>query len=118
MLHRGIRSGQGQLDEAAHFFQFFFLNPLERIEVFYFAGNSAVERGSIELGDWPNAADTGYEVFPTLVRANTQRADQPNSRHHYPASHSSPAPVRVSGFVPANPEVNKSSGFVPANPEL
>src|SRR5258708_13213389 len=98
MFHRGIRSGQGQLDEAAHFFQFFFLNPLERIEVFYFAGNSAVDRGSIELGAWPNAPDTAYEVFSTLVLATTPRAAHTNSLHPYPPTPPSP-PLSVPSVV-------------------
>jgi hypothetical protein len=69
------------------------------------------------MRDWPDAADTSDEVLPAFVCADTQRADQPNSRYHYPASHGFKAPDRASGFVLASPELLKISGFILANPD-
>ncbi len=71
-----IRAGQSDLDEAAHFFQFFFLNPLEGIEVLDLAGDFAVEARGIKMRDRANAALPGQEVFPGFLRADAQRADQ------------------------------------------
>ena len=58
-LHRLIRRRQGQVDEAAHLFQFFFLDELQRIEVLYFSGDLAGKLGSVELGDAGDAALPG-----------------------------------------------------------
>src|ERR1700676_740976 len=81
-----IRAGQGHLDKAAHFFQFFFFNPAERIEIFYFAADLAVEARGIKQRDRTHAALTRDEGRPTLLRAGAQRADQSNARHNYTAS--------------------------------
>src|SRR5580692_8618469 len=67
-----VRTGQGDLNEAAHFFQFFFLDPLEGIEVFDFTGDLAVKAGGVELRDDANAALAGYEVLPGFLRADAQ----------------------------------------------
>ena len=81
-----VRAGQSHLNEAAHFFQFFFLDPPEGIEVFDFAGDLAVEAGGVELRDRADAALPGDEVFPGFLRADAQRADQSNTRNDYTAS--------------------------------
>jgi hypothetical protein len=87
-----VRSSQSDLDEAAHFLQFFFLDPLEGIEVFDFAGDLAVKVRGIKLRDEANAALAGEEVFPGFLRADAQRADQSNTRNDYPASQVFDAP--------------------------
>src|ERR1700722_6792352 len=87
-----IRSRESDLDEAAHFFQFFFLDPLEGIEVLDFTGDLAVKAGGVELRDDTNAALAGYEVLPGFLRADAQRADQSNTRNDYPASQLCNAP--------------------------
>ena len=58
-LHGFIRRGERQVDEAAHLFQFFFLDELQRIEVLYFSGDLAGKLGGIELGDAGDAALPG-----------------------------------------------------------
>ena len=99
MLHRGIGAGQRDLDEAAHLFQFFFLDPLEGVEVLHFAGDFAVEIRWIKMRDGADTTDPGQEVLPRFVCADSQCADQPNSRNNHPASHGFPAPIWVSEFV-------------------
>ena len=42
-LHGFIRGRQGQVDEAAHLLQFFFLDELQRIEILDFGGDLAGE---------------------------------------------------------------------------
>ena len=87
-----VRSSESHLNEAAHFFQFFFFDPPEGIEVFYFAGDFAVKAGGIELRDMANAALAGDEVLPRFLRADAQRADQSNTRNDYPVSQDCDAP--------------------------
>ncbi len=87
-----VCAGQGHLDEAAHFFQFFFLNPLEGIEVLDLSGDLAIEVRGIEMRNRPDAALPGDEVLPAFLRADAQRADQSNARNDYPASQVLDAP--------------------------
>ncbi len=49
-LHGFIRGRQSQVDEAAHLFQFFFLDELQRIEILDFSGDLAGKLGGIETG--------------------------------------------------------------------
>src|SRR5205823_10075360 len=74
-LHGKIRPRQRDLDEARHFLEFFFFDPLEGVEVFHFAGDLAVETSGVEMCDGRNAAASGDEVPPAFLRADTQRAD-------------------------------------------
>src|SRR6266566_8876408 len=91
-LHGKIRGGQRHLDEAAHLLQFFFLDPLEWVENLDFTGDFAIEAIGIELSDQPNATLTGDEIFPRFLRADSQRADQSNTRDYHSASQLSNAP--------------------------
>ena len=70
-----VRASERNLDEAAHFLQFFFLDPLERIEIFHFAGDGAIKCSRIEMRDRPNPADAGDEVLPAFLCADAQCAD-------------------------------------------
>ncbi len=81
-----VRSSQSDLDEATHFFQFFFLDPAERIEVFDFTGDLAVKAGGVKLRDKANAALAGEEVLPAFLRADAKSADQSNTRNDYAVS--------------------------------
>src|SRR6266478_5601887 len=92
-LDREIRSGQRHLNEAAHLLQFFFLDPLEGVEVFDLASNLAIKSSGVKLRDEANTAAPGHEVFPAFLRADTQRADQSNARNNYPASQLYLAPM-------------------------
>ena len=46
-FHGFIRGRQGKVNEAAHFFQFFFFDELQRIEVLDFSGDLAGERRQV-----------------------------------------------------------------------
>jgi hypothetical protein len=87
-----IGAGQGDLDEAPHFLEFFFFDPLERIEIFHFTGDFAIKASGIKQSNGPNAALSGEEVFPGFLRADTQCADQSNARDDHPASQRSVLP--------------------------
>ena len=51
MLHRFLRRGQRQVDEAPHLLELFFLDELKRVEVLDFGGDGAGEAGGIEVRD-------------------------------------------------------------------
>jgi hypothetical protein len=87
------------LNEAAHFFQFFFLDPTEGIEILDFTGDFAIETSGIKLRNGTDAALTGEEIFPGFLRADAQRADQSNTRNDYPVSQLSKAPCLGGNFV-------------------
>jgi hypothetical protein len=53
---RFIRSCDGQVDEAAHFLDFFLVDEMQWVEILDFCRNLTRELGSIELSD---ATDTG-----------------------------------------------------------
>ncbi len=92
-LHRKIRAGQRDLNETRHLLEFFFLDPLKGVEVLHFAGNLAVEAGGVEMRDRRDATASGDEVPPAFLRADTQRADQSNTRNNYPATQGFHAPI-------------------------
>src|SRR5579864_249006 len=101
-LDREIRAGQSNLDEPAHFLEFFFFNPAKGIEVFDFAGDAAIEAGGIKAGDCSDTAYAGEKILPTLLRADAQRADQSNTRDDNSASQRFQLPsevVRPSGVT-------------------
>ena len=85
-LHGEIGACQSHLNEAAHLFQFFFFDPAEGVEIFYFAARWAVECGGVKVRNGADAAFTGQEVGPAFLGADAQRADQSNARYDYTAS--------------------------------
>src|SRR5262249_54841097 len=95
------------LNEAAHLLQFFFFDPVERIKTLHFAGDLAVEVRGVEMRNRSDTADAGDEVSPALLRADAQRADQPNSRNHNPLCHGFSTPVRIWGLVLQTPHSKK-----------
>src|SRR5579871_5081055 len=69
-LHSKIAGRQSDLDEAGHFLEFFFLDPLQWIEILDFAGDLAIEGADIKVGDASDAALAREEICPDLVGAN------------------------------------------------
>ena len=63
-LHGFIRRGDREVDEAAHFLDFFFLDEIQRIEVADFGGDLAGKGGSIERGDAADAALARRQSLP------------------------------------------------------
>ena len=80
-LHREFGSRQSQLNEPAHFLQFFFLYPDERIEIADFTGDAAVKSSGVKMGDRADTTFAGQQVAPDLIGPNAAPADQPYARH-------------------------------------
>ena len=85
--HGEVRGRQRQLDEPGDFLDLFFLGPVEGIEIADFPGDGAIEGGGVEVGDRADAALSRQEIFPDLIGADSQTADQSDTRYHNPAAH-------------------------------
>ena len=64
MVHRLLRGGEGEVDEAAHLAGLFFVDEEERIEVFDLGGEADGMAGEIEGFDLGHAAAAGEQAFP------------------------------------------------------
>ncbi len=73
--HGEVGRRQRDLNESPHFFEFFFLDPVERFEVADFAGNCAIKCRGIKVSDGANAALPRQEVLPDFLGADPQTAD-------------------------------------------
>src|SRR5580704_10482200 len=78
-LYGEIGSGHGQLNEAASFLEFFFFNPIQRIEIADFSGDAAIKSGGVKMSDGADAALSGQQIAPDLFGPNATTADQPNA---------------------------------------
>src|SRR5207244_1782298 len=74
--HRLVRRGNGQVDEAPHFFHFFFFDEIQRIEIPDFGSDLAGMLRRVELADPADAAFTRQKVLPNLFSLVADRADQ------------------------------------------
>src|SRR5437773_2001533 len=63
------------------------------IETLDLAGDAAVEARRIKQGNSGDSALPGEEVLPGFLRADTQRANQPDARNDNPACQRCHAPV-------------------------
>jgi hypothetical protein len=80
--HGEIGAGHGQLNEPAHFFQLFFGDPEERIEIADLGSDAAIKGGGVKMGDRPDAALAGENFLPDLVGADAQGTDQSDTGDH------------------------------------
>ena len=103
-LHGFIRRGDREVDEAAHFLDFFFLDEIERIEVADFAGDLAGEGGGIEGGDAADAALARRQSLPDFGGGVADGAEQAD------AGDDDPSP---SGYSPDYSR-GRSPNYLPA----
>ena len=90
-----IRRGERKVDEAAHFFYFFSLDEIERVEIPDFGGNLAGKRGGIEGGDAIDPTFSGGERRPYLAAGMAQRADHADAGDDDPPCQITCLPSRV-----------------------
>ena len=72
-FHRELGRGDGELDKARHLLDLFFLDPARRVEVLHFAGDPAIETGSVELRNRADAAVAFLHRAPCLFGAGPDR---------------------------------------------
>ena len=85
-LHRFIRCSDGEVDEARHLLDFFFLDIVQRVEVLDFGGDLAGEGAGVETGDASDAALAREHGLPHFIGGIAHAADQAEPRNYDPAS--------------------------------
>jgi hypothetical protein len=75
-------SGDGHLDEAAHFLDLFFLDEAGRIEMLDLAGDAAVESGCIERFNVRDTAAAFEQRLPCLLSGIADRGELPNTGNY------------------------------------
>jgi hypothetical protein len=75
-LHRFVGGGDGEVDEAAHFFYFFFLDEIEGIKVADLGGDLAGKGGGVERGDAADAAFAREQGLPYCAGGIAHGADE------------------------------------------
>ena len=70
---------EGEMNEAAHFLDFFFLDEIQRVEVFDFCRYLAGVFGRVKLGNPADAALTGEQVLPDFFGFVADSANQSNT---------------------------------------
>src|ERR1017187_6348560 len=79
---RWNRCRDGELDEAPHLLDFFFLDVIARIETFDFAGDSAGKSRRVKRRDPRDAALGSKNRTPGQFRSNPQRRQQSDAGHY------------------------------------
>src|ERR1019366_243880 len=78
-----IRRRNGELDEAPHLLDFFFLDVLRGVEPLDFSRDLAGEGRGIELGDTRNTGLAHANRLPRRFGANPQRREQPHAGYYH-----------------------------------
>ena len=97
ILQGEIRRRDGELDEAPHLLDFFFLDVCGRVETLHFSGNPAGEGSRIELRDGANAGLPRADRLPGCFGSNAQRRQQTDARHYH-SSRQNSSPCEKSGY--------------------
>src|SRR5438270_851241 len=95
-LHRFICRRHAQMNEAAHLLNFFFLDEIQRIEIFDFSGDRAREPARVEAGDRGNATLARQKIGPGLRTGVAHRANESQSSNDNPTAQWLLATFRVS----------------------
>src|SRR5258708_31933654 len=85
-FERFIGGGKRQVNETSHFFDFFFFDEVERIEVLDLGGDLAGEITGVELRDAGNAPLAGEHGLPHLSGGISHAANQADAGNYDPAS--------------------------------
>ena len=79
--HGFFRRRHRQVNEAAHLLYFFFLDEIQRVEIFDFGRDLAGVLGGVKLSDPADAAFARQQVPPDLISFVADRADQADPGH-------------------------------------
>ncbi len=90
-FHGFIRGRHCQVDKAAHLFQFFFLDKLQRVEIFDFRRDAAGELRRIKLSDRGYATLARAQVAPHFLGRVAYATNQANASDYNPTSQLLPA---------------------------
>src|SRR5262249_48901328 len=90
-LDRFIGRRQGEVDEAAHLFDFFLVDEIQRVKILDLSGNLAGEIGRVKTGDPGYAALSCDNIFPNLGARVAYAADQAQTSNNNPSCQLLPA---------------------------
>jgi hypothetical protein len=83
--HGKSRGRYAELNKSAHFLDFFAFDKAGGVEILDLSGDAAGKRGGVELLDVGDAIPAFPNGLPTLVGANAEGAQQPDSCNYYSA---------------------------------
>ena len=78
-LEREFARRDGELNEAPHLLDFFFLDVERRVEVLHLARDAAIEAGGVEGGDGRDPVLALLDGFPDRFRADANRSQHADS---------------------------------------
>src|SRR5579862_7015082 len=82
LLHRTFGGSHRVVDEQIHLLDVFFLEPVERVEIFDFGGDLRGKLSGIETGDPGNAAASFAKALPGIFSSRSQRGYQTHAGDH------------------------------------
>src|SRR5690242_15223964 len=82
LLHRAVGCCDCVMDKGIHFLYIFLFEPMKRIEVFNFGGDSGGKLGGIESCDCRDATARFAKAFPCLFSSRAQRRYKTNARNN------------------------------------
>ena len=81
-LEREFARRDGELNEAPHLLDFFFLDVERRIEVLHLARDAAIEAGGVEGGNRRDPVLALLDGFPDRFRADSNRSQHSDSSNY------------------------------------
>lgn len=82
LFHGSFRGSNRVMDEQVHLLDVFFIEKLERIEVFNFAGDLGGKLSGIKTGNLGDAAASFAKALPRIFGSRSQRGDQTHAGDH------------------------------------
>src|SRR5271155_5721043 len=83
VLQGEVSRRHGELDEAPHFLDLFFLDVVPGVEAFHLARDAARKCGSVELGDRSNARLSGADQLPGHFCPYPERRHKTDAGHYH-----------------------------------
>src|SRR4051794_11111101 len=85
-LDRFVGRGDGEVNEPGHLFNFFFLDEIQRVEIFHLGSDLASEVAGVEQGNPANTTPACEQGLPRFCRGIPYTADHAQACHYDPAS--------------------------------
>ena len=82
IVHRVLRSRDGELNEDVHLLQFLLFDELQRIEVLHFAREPCRKGRRVETRDRADAAGARAQRIPVRLSAHADRRHQTHAGHY------------------------------------
>ena len=94
-LNRFRRRGDRELSAAIHLDDFGLFQPVKRVEVFHFAGETRLDARRVEARDRADSANAGFEVRPKIPNADSERRYGAHAGYNDSTVHSHPFNILI-----------------------